>query len=123
MLPLFDGGRRRAVVDLRELQQQQAAVAYQQTVLKAWHDVDAAISAYTAERNRYERLGARLLAAEDAQVLARIRFERGLTDDAPALDAHRVLLDAERDRAESHGRLGLALVAVYQALGSEDGQQ
>ena len=51
-LPIFDGGRRRATVTLRELQQQEAAVAYQQTVLKAWHEIDAAMTAYTAERQR-----------------------------------------------------------------------
>jgi len=49
-LPIFDSGRRRATVNLRELQQQEAAVAYQQTVLKAWHEIDDALSAYTAER-------------------------------------------------------------------------
>jgi outer membrane protein TolC len=30
-LPLFDGGRLRGVLDLREAQQQEAAIAYQQT--------------------------------------------------------------------------------------------
>ncbi|MCE1250590.1 MAG: efflux transporter outer membrane subunit, partial [Comamonadaceae bacterium] len=48
-LPIFDHGRRTATVQLRELQQQEAAVNYQTTVLKAWQEIDDALSAYGAE--------------------------------------------------------------------------
>src|SRR5690606_19392927 len=51
-LPLFDQGRRRATIELRELQQQEAAIDFQRTVLAAWHEVDTALSRYTAERQR-----------------------------------------------------------------------
>ncbi|MFS2055880.1 TolC family protein, partial [Variovorax sp. CT11-76] len=55
-LPIFDMGRRRSTVTLRELQQQEAAVAFQQTVLKAWHEIDGALSAYAAERPPHQLL-------------------------------------------------------------------
>ena len=42
-------------VELRELQQQEAAVNYQRTVLRAWHEIDDALSAYRAERNAIGR--------------------------------------------------------------------
>lgn len=116
-LPLFDNGRRRATVELRELQQQEAAVAYQQTVLKAWHEIDDALSAYTAERRRNAQLAVKERSSRDALQLARVRYEHGLTDFLVQLDAERTWLQAQRDYTESSSRLALGLVAVSKALG------
>lgn len=116
-LPIFDGGRRRATVTLRKLQEQEAAVAYQQTVLKAWHEIDDALSSYTAERQRNAQLAAMEVASRDAWELARVRYEHGMTDFLVALDAQRTLLQAQRAHADSNARLALGLVAVTKALG------
>ena len=115
-LPLFDGGRRRAAVTQRELQMQQAAVAFRQTVVGAWHDVDAAVARYQAERRRDDELQRKLAASDEAFVLARVRFERGLSDETPLLETERTRLEAEREAIDSHAQQGLALVAVYKAL-------
>jgi len=118
-LPIFDGGRRRATVTLRKLQQQEAAVAYQQTVLKAWHEIDDALSSYTAERQRNAQLAAMEVASRDAWELARVRYQHGMTDFLVALDAQRTLLQAQRAHTESNARLALGLVAVTKALGAQ----
>jgi len=115
-LPLFDGGRRRAAVTQRELQMQQAAVAFRQTLVSAWHDVDAAIARYEAERRRGADLQRKLATSDEAFVLARARFRHGLSDETPLLETQRTLLDTERDVISSHAQLGTALVAVYKAL-------
>jgi NodT family efflux transporter outer membrane factor (OMF) lipoprotein len=116
-LPIFDHGRRRATVELRELQQQEAAVAYQQTVLKAWHEIDDALTAYTAERRRNADLAVKERSSRDALQLARVRYDHGLTDFLVQLDAERTWLQAQRDYTESSSRLALGLVAVSKALG------
>uniref|UniRef100_UPI0018DCE130 TolC family protein n=1 Tax=Variovorax sp. E3 TaxID=1914993 RepID=UPI0018DCE130 len=118
-LPLFDGGRRRGTIELRELQQQEAAVAFQQTVLKAWHEIDTALTGYTAERRRQAELAERERRSRDALVLAHARYAGGLTDFGVELDARRALLQARRDQAQSTSRLAVGLVAVYKALGGE----
>ncbi|RSZ34415.1 MULTISPECIES: efflux transporter outer membrane subunit [unclassified Variovorax] len=118
-LPIFDGGRRRGTVELRELQQQEAAVAFQQTVLKAWHEIDSALTAYAAERQRQAELAERERRSRDALVLAAARYKGGLTDFGVELDARRTLLQARRDQAQSTSRLAVNLVAVYKALGGE----
>ena len=118
-LPIFDNGRRRGTVELRELQQQEAAVAFQQTVLKAWHEIDSALSAYAAERQRQAELAERERRSRDALVLAHARHAGGLTDFGVELDARRMLLQARRDQAQSTSRLAVGLVAVYKALGSD----
>lgn len=120
-LPLFDGGRRRATVTLRQLQQQEAAVAYQQTVLRAWHEIDDALTAYTAERQRNLRLADKERSSREALQLARVRYENGLTDFLVQLDAQRGLLQAQREHADSTSRLALGLVAVSKALAARPG--
>ncbi|HEY9064166.1 MAG TPA: efflux transporter outer membrane subunit [Burkholderiaceae bacterium] len=116
-LPIFDQGRRRSTIALRELEQQEAAVAYQQTVLRAWHEVDTAVSAYMAERQRQQRLARQVADSRDDLALAQAKYRHGMTDALPALDAQRALLQAQRDAADSAGQLQVALVAVYKALG------
>jgi len=116
-LPIFDNGRRRSTVTLRELQQQEAAVAFQQTVLKAWHEIDSALNAYAAERQRHAELVERERNSRDALTLAHARYANGLTDFGVELDARRTLLQARRDRVQSASRMAVGMVAVYKALG------
>jgi NodT family efflux transporter outer membrane factor (OMF) lipoprotein len=116
-LPIFDNGRRRSTVTLRELQQQEAAVAFQQTVLKAWHEIDSALNAYAAERQRHAELVERERNSRDALTLAHARYANGLTEFGVELDARRALLQARRDRVQSTSRMAVAMVAVYKALG------
>jgi outer membrane protein TolC len=116
-LPLFDNGRRRASVELSKLEEQQAAVAFQQTVLKAWHEMDDALSAYAAERQRRHALGAREASARSTLELAATRARRGLSDQLPVLQAQRALLALQRERAASDSALALRLLAVCKASG------
>ena len=116
-LPLFDRGRRRATVTLRELQQQEAAVAYQRTVLQAWHEVDGALTAYTAQRQRNAELARKEQSSQAAYDLAQARYRNGSTDFLVALRAWRVLLQARQEYADGASRQARRLVAVYKALG------
>ncbi len=116
-LPLFDGSRRRSVVEIRQLQQQEAAVHYQRTVLNAWHEIENALSAHTAEQQRHRELAAALASSRDAYDIAHVRYQHGLVNYLVELDAHRSLLQMERAYAESTTQVGTRLVAVYKALG------
>lgn len=118
-LPLWDQGRRRSTITLRELQQQEAAVAYQQVVLKAWHEVDDAISGYVAAMQREVQFAARTRDAEDEASLARARHAEGLTNYLPVLIATVALRDAERDLTDATVHMQTALVVVYKALGDD----
>ncbi|MGB9991421.1 efflux transporter outer membrane subunit [Pseudoduganella rhizocola] len=114
-LPLFDNGRRRAAVQLRELQQQEAAVSFQKTVLGAWHEMDDALSAYAAERQRQQQWQQRERSATSALALAQVRQQRGLSDAQPLLDARRAALQAQRERVRSEAALALRLLAICKA--------
>jgi len=119
-LPLFDQGRRRATINLRELQQQEAAVAYQQTVLTAWQEIDDALTAYDAEGRRNRELRDREHSSRQAYELAQARYRGGLTDFLVELDAQRTYLQARRDLVDSDGQLRTRLVAIYKAIGGGD---
>ncbi|MGF6484324.1 hypothetical protein QFZ91_006551 [Paraburkholderia sp. JPY419] len=54
--PLFKGSRLKEAAQLREAQQQEAAIAYEETVLGAWQEVDDALVTYEAEQRRRDRL-------------------------------------------------------------------
>ncbi|ARN23243.1 efflux transporter outer membrane subunit [Piscinibacter gummiphilus] len=117
-LPLFDRGRRKSVVQLRELDQQEAAVNYQRTVLRAWQEVDDALSGYAAARQHRQEQTRRVESAGEAFRLAQARYDGGATDFVAVLDTRRVYLQARRDLAASEGRLGLQYVGLNKALGN-----
>ena len=120
-LPLFDYGRRRATVQLRDLQAQEAAVAYQHTVLAAWRDLDDALNRYGAERLRNAQLRQRCAQEREIYALARARRTRGMSSDLAVLEAQRSLLVAEQDLAASDGTAGQSLAAVIKAVGGSAG--
>ncbi len=116
-MPIFDHGRRLATIQLRTLEQQEAAISFQQTVLKAWHEIDSALTSYTAQRQRQQQLAEKERSSRAAYVLARVRYRHGLTDYLVELDAWRTLLQAQRDDAQSTSLLSIRLVSIYKALG------
>lgn len=116
-LPLFDNGRRRAGIELREREQQEAAIAFQKTVLKSWHEMDDALSAYAAERQRQLALAAREASARATLELATARSRRGLGDELPVLQAQRALLAVQRARSAGDTALALRLLGICKASG------
>ena len=120
-LPVFDHGRRSAVVTLRKLQEQEAALAYQQTVLKAWHEVDDAVTAYRAAVSEHAQLSEKAALGERERWLTEIRANGGSTSSLPNLDAQISILQIQRDLAVARAQRNVALVAVFKALG-DDGE-
>jgi outer membrane protein PltN len=116
-VPIFDGGRRRAVVNLRKAEQQEAAVNYQRVVLLAWHEIDNALTGYASEQRRHEQLAEAVHSSQIAFDVANIRYQHGLTNFLNALDAQRTLLQAQREYSDSTTAITTRLVALYKALG------
>lgn len=119
-LPIFDRGRRRATIQLRDLEHQEAAIGYQQTVLKAWQEVDDALSRYAAQRRRHAQLAIKAQSSRDAYEMATARYQGGLTNFIVLLDTQRVHLQSRRDLVESQTQMRMALVAIYKAIGGGD---
>ncbi|SDT14020.1 efflux transporter outer membrane subunit [Bradyrhizobium canariense] len=116
-LPIFAGGRLRSTLNLRDAQQQEAAITYRKTVLQAWHEVVNALVAHRLEMSRRARLRAQSEHAGAALDLARTRYNDGVTEFLTVLDAERTLLQAEQQYATSTTNVSLDLVQLFKALG------
>jgi NodT family efflux transporter outer membrane factor (OMF) lipoprotein len=116
-IPIFQGGELRSTLQLREAQQQEAAVNFQKTVLQAWHDVDNALTAYQAEQTRRDELIQAVADNRRALTLAQSRYQQGVADFLTVLVAETSLLAAQQQLADSTTTVSSNLVTLYKALG------
>ncbi len=79
-IPIFEGGQLRSTLQLRQGQQQEAAITFQKMVLQAWHDVDNALIAYRAEQTRRDELVQAVAENRRALGLAQSRYQQGVAD-------------------------------------------
>ena len=115
-MPLFDGSRW-ATVRLQNVRAQEAALDYQRTVLTALHEVENALAAYKADRDRGVSLAAAVEQNRDALNLARERYSSGVANFIDVLDAERSLQQNELSAATNTTAISTDLVAIYRALG------
>jgi outer membrane protein, multidrug efflux system len=117
MQAIFSGGQLQARVHLARDQQQQAAIAYLQTVQNSFAQVSNAIVAYDeqrAYRGEEERLSA---AATDSVRLSRLRYDNGEASYLEVLDSETRSYEAEIGAQQARLDERLALVQLYLALG------
>ena len=113
---MFDRGRWKTV-RLYDVRAQEAALAYQRTVLNALHEVENALAAYGADQQRRAWLGSTVLQNRDALSLARQRYESGLANFIDVLDAERTLQQNQLALVDSTTAVAADLVRLYRALG------
>jgi NodT family efflux transporter outer membrane factor (OMF) lipoprotein len=117
VLPIYDGGRRRAVIQAKQAVYDELLARYRATYNSALEDVENALTAYYAERDRNRILTESVRVSEDALALALDRYRRGLTTFLDVLAAQRALYTAQNNLTESSGQLLTDLIALYKALG------
>lgn len=116
-LPIFNRAGLHATVELRELEQQEAAIAYQKTVLSAWQEVDNTLTAYAAEQQQQRQLIGRQGEQQQALKHAEARYKNGLSNYLPVLQAKQALLQTQSDLTVSTARLRTHLISLYKAVG------
>lgn len=116
-LPIFQGGRLRNNLKLSEARQRLAGITYQQTVLRAWHEVDDALNAYATELKRHEQLQLAVDQNKAALNVANRSYQQGTADFTSVLVARRTLLVSESDLTDCITASALSVVSLYRALG------
>jgi NodT family efflux transporter outer membrane factor (OMF) lipoprotein len=116
-LPIFEGGKLRGMLHLRESQQQEAAIQYQQTVLKAWHEVDNALTTYRGGQLQNRKLDDAVQENQKALKNVQQQYLAGVVDYLNVLSVQQQLLSMQQAAAQSNARVSLAMVALYKALG------
>ncbi len=91
--------------------------AYEKTVLTALEETENALVDFGKEQVRRNYLRQSERSATEAMGLARQRYDSGVADFLPVLDAERTQLDVQAQLAQSETRTATSLVAIYKALG------
>ncbi|MGF6758188.1 efflux transporter outer membrane subunit [Paraburkholderia sp. GAS42] len=116
-LPIFEGGRLKGTLHLREAQQQEAAIVYKHTVLEAWREVDDALVVYDAEQRRRDRLTAVVALNQRALSIAQQRYKGGAVDFLNVLNVQKQLLDAQSNFEQSKATAAANLITLCKTLG------
>ena len=115
-LPVFQGGRLTGTLELRERQQQEAALNYRRTVLAAWHEVDDALTSYSAEQRHHAALAQAVSQNCIALETAQARYKEGAIDFINVLNVQRELIQTQSALVDSATRVSTDLVQVYKVL-------
>jgi outer membrane protein, multidrug efflux system len=115
--PVFDAGKIRANIEIRNAQQEQALKLYEKSVLTALGDVEGALVNYSKEQTRYRSLLAAVAANRRAAEMANNLYVQGLVPFLDVLDAQRTVYASESDLVFSEANMASNLVALYKALG------
>jgi outer membrane protein, multidrug efflux system len=115
--PIFTGGALSGNLHLAESEHQQALIAYQQAIQRAFGDVSDALIGY--QKNHQVRVRQQDTVADlvESVRLSKDRYSGGTTTYLEVLDGQRSLYSAELTLAEARGTEYQSLVQLYRALG------
>lgn len=123
--PVFDGGRLQSNVNLAKAQAAESVMLYRSTVLSAFSEVESALAASEAYRDREARLASAERNAREAVILVENRYEGGVESFLAVLDSQQRLVEAQsqlvavrRMRLENRVNLHLALGGGFEREGS-----
>jgi NodT family efflux transporter outer membrane factor (OMF) lipoprotein len=116
-LPILNYGRLKNNVRVQDARFQQLVVSYQNTVLRAFQDVEDATVGFLRTQEQKTFLAESVEQYKLSVELSLIQYSEGLTDFQRVIDAQRNLAQQEDAFASATGAVGTNLIALYKALG------
>ncbi|WP_431262333.1 efflux transporter outer membrane subunit [Roseateles chitinivorans] len=116
-LPIFDGGQRRAQVEVSEASRQEALAGYESALQSAFREVADALAVRDQLAERLDAQQAQVDAAEQSQRLAERSYRLGGSSQLELLDAQRQLTTARRALVTLRQTEQANRVALLRALG------
>jgi len=116
-LPLFDGGRLAANLNLAKARQIEAVANYERTVQVAFRDVSNALVQREQLAKQIKTTRGALNALRERARLAQLRFDNGRSAYLEVLDAQRDLFESEQVLVRLQSAYQAAGVGLYTALG------
>jgi len=116
-LPIFNYGRLKNNVRVQDARFQQLVVSYQNTVLRAFQDVEDATVGFLRTQEQKAFLSESVEQYKLSVELSLIQYSEGLTDFQRVIDAQRNLAQQEDAFASATGAVSTNLIALYKALG------
>jgi len=114
---LFNAGRTEAAIKAADARQDQALIAYEQTLQVAFKEVLNALVTHRQARETGEAEARRVDALKRAAELADLRYQNGVSNYLEVLDARRNLFQAEQGGIEALRAQLAASADLFKALG------
>ena len=118
-LPIFDGGRRRAEVDAAQADARARLAEYRAIFLQSLGEVENALVAIDAYRERNTELAEAIEQSETALSQSNALYREGLTSLFDVLDAQRQLIASRQALIDSEAALASSYAAFHAAIGSD----
>lgn len=116
-LPIFDGGRKQAHLDLATVRRDMAVAAYEQSVQTAFREVADALAATDTLRRGEAALRALADSNQETLRLAEARYRAGVDDQLRYLDAQRNAVASESAYLDMATQRQIALAGLFRVLG------
>jgi multidrug efflux system outer membrane protein len=117
LAPVFNAGRNSSRVDAERARTEQALLTYEQTVQRAFREVEDALVAVRTYRAEHAARSRQVAAARSAAMLSRARYDGGVTSYLEVLDTERSLFNAELTESQTLRLYINAIIELYKALG------
>ena len=116
-LPIFDGGRNRANLDLAQLRKDIAIAGYERSIQEAFRDASDALVLVDTMRREESALLALVKTSTETTRLAEVRYRSGADDFSRYLDAQRSDLTNQLALVQVTTQRQIALATLFRALG------
>ena len=116
-LPIFEGGRLRANVNIAKAAYEETVARYRQTVLTGFAEVEDNLAAQLLLASQYDQELAALASARKLLEIANNRYRSGLVTYLQVATAQSAALERERVIARLRGQRFAAAVALVKSLG------
>ncbi|TDJ01139.1 MAG: efflux transporter outer membrane subunit [Candidatus Dadabacteria bacterium] len=117
MFPIFNYGRIRNTVRVQDARFQELVVAYQNTVLRAYQEVEDSLVGFLSAHEQVEFLDESVDAAKRSVDLSLLQYKEGTVDYIRVLNAQQQLLLQQDLLAQSKGSIAINLIGTYKSLG------
>ena len=116
---LYTGGRLTGNVEAARAEKEAALFSYEKTVLKAFGEVEDALSSQVTEELHYQDLTAQLTDNRQAVIEAQERYRRGEEGLLPALEDQQILYATQDAQVTSGLARCLADISLFKAVGGD----
>jgi multidrug efflux system outer membrane protein len=115
--PIFNFNQNIRRVEIEEARTQQALLAYENTVLNAFREVEDALLEVSTYRQQLVSKEIELNASKNAARLSRSRYDKGVSSYLEVLETERNLFQVELEYSDLKRQYRNAYVRLYKALG------
>jgi multidrug efflux system outer membrane protein len=116
LAPLFHFGRIRAGINAAEAREEQAVIAFEQTVLRALRDIETAAQSYQKSKERYAILIEALTASKSALETARRQYTEGILSQLDVLEAEQSAFNADAAAVQAASDMTVGFITLCKAL-------